>query len=77
METCYKLIPTDILRKLKLRSGRFGIEPELTAQLAKLKLRIYEVPISYLPRPYSQGKKINWRDGLAALWHIIRFNLLS
>ncbi len=77
METCYKLIPTEILRQLKLRSGRFGIEPELTARLAKLKLRIYEVPISYLPRQYSQGKKINWKDGLAALWHIIRFNLLS
>ena len=77
METCYKLIPTDILRKLKLRSGRFGIEPELTARLAKLKLRIYEVPISYLPRQYSQGKKINWKDGLAALWHIFRFNILS
>lgn len=77
METCYKLIPTDVLRKMKLRSGRFGIEPELTARLAKLKLRIYEVPISYLPRPYSQGKKINWKDGLAALWHIFRFNLLS
>ncbi len=77
METCYKLIPTEILRQLKLRSGRFGIEPELTARLAKLKLRIYEVPISYLPRQYSQGKKINWKDGLAALWHIIRFNLLN
>ena len=77
METCYKLIPTEILRKMKLRSGRFGIEPELTAGLAKLKLRIYEVPISYLPRQYSQGKKINWKDGLAALWHIFRFNLLS
>ncbi len=77
METCYKLIPAEILRQLKLRSGRFGIEPELTARLAKLKLRIYEVPISYLPRQYSQGKKINWKDGLAALWHIIRFNLLN
>ncbi len=77
METCYKLIPTEILKKMKLRSGRFGIEPELTARLAKLKLRIYEVPISYLPRQYSQGKKINWKDGLAALWHIVRFNILS
>ena len=77
METCFKLIPTEVLRQLKLRSGRFGIEPELTARLAKLKLRICEVPISYLPRQYSHGKKINWKDGLAALWHIIRFNLLD
>ena len=77
METCYKLVPTKILRQLKLRSRRFGIEPELTARLAKLKLRIYEVPISYFPRHYDQGKKINWKDGLAAMWHIVRFNLLS
>jgi len=77
METCYKLIPTSVLRKLKLRSGRFGIEPELTARLAKLDLRICEVPISYFPRAYHQGKKINWKDGLAALGHIVRFNLLE
>ena len=74
METCYKLIPADILRKLPLCSGRFGIEPEITIRLAKLKLRIHEVPISYFPRQYHQGKKINYKDGLAALWHIIRFS---
>ena len=77
METCYKLIPAHVLRQLNLCSGRFGIAPELTARLAKLRLRICEVPISYLPRQYGQGKKINWKDGLAALWHIVRFNLLS
>ena len=77
METCYKLIPVRFLRKMKLRSGRFGIEPELTAKLAKLKVRFAEVPISYLPRQYAQGKKINWKDGLAAIWHIIRFNILG
>ena len=77
METCYKLIPTRILRQLKLRSTRFGIEPEITVRLAKLNLRISEVPISYSPRQYHQGKKINWKDGLAALWHILRFTLLD
>ena len=77
METCYKLIPARILRQLKLRSARFGIEPEITVRLAKLKLRICEVPISYFPRPYHHGKKINWKDGLAALWHIVRFSLLD
>ncbi|NIA07879.1 MAG: glycosyltransferase [Actinobacteria bacterium] len=77
METCYKLIPVEILRQLPLRSGRFGIEPEITIRLAKLKLRIYEVPISYFPRQYHQGKKINWKDGLAALWHIVRFRFLD
>ena len=77
METCYKLIPVDILRQLPLCSGRFGIEPEITIRLAKLKLRIHEVPISYFPRQYHQGKKINYKDGLAALWHIARFSLLD
>ena len=77
METCYKLIPADVLRKLPLCSGRFGIEPEITIRLAKRKLRIHEVPISYFPRAYHQGKKINYKDGLAALWHIIRFSLLD
>ena len=77
METCYKVIPADILRKLPLCSGRFGIEPEITIRLAKLKLRIHEVPISYFPRQFQQGKKINWKDGLAALWHIVRFRFLD
>ncbi len=77
METCYKLIPARILRQLKLRSQRFGIEPEITIRLAKLKLRICEVPISYFPRQYHQGKKINYKDGLAALWHIVRFRFLD
>ena len=77
METCYKLVPAQILKQLPLTSGRFGIEPEITAQLSKLRLRIREVPISYFPRAHSEGKKINWKDGLAALWHIFRFNLLD
>ena len=77
METCYKLIPVEILRQLPLRSGRFGIEPEITIRLAKRKVRICEVPISYFPRQYHQGKKINYKDGLAALWHIVRFRFFD
>ena len=74
METCYKMIRGDVFRKLKLTAKRFGIEPELTAKLADLDLRIYETPISYCPRNSTGGKKIGWRDGLAAVWFIIRYN---
>ena len=73
METCYKVFRADVLKRIKIRSNRFGVEPELTAKLSKLGLRIYETPISYSGRDYSQGKKITWKDGLAALWHIIRY----
>ena len=76
METCYKMVRADLLRTLPLRSNRFGIEPELTARLAQAGARIYEVPISYSGRTYAEGKKINWKDGLAAFWHILRANLL-
>lgn len=77
METCYKAFTKEALFKIlpKLTSNRFGIEPEITAQIAKNKLRIYEVGISYSGRTYEEGKKINWKDGLAAIWHIIKFNL--
>ena len=77
METCYKAIRGDVARGLvpELRSHRFGFEPEVTALLAKRKARIYEVPISYSGRTYAEGKKINWRDGVAAFWHILRFSL--
>ena len=79
METCYKVFSRKAIQEILpcLRSSRFGIEPELTAQVSKHKLRIYEVGISYRGRTYEEGKKINWRDGLAALWHIFRFNLLT
>ena len=79
METCYKAMRGDIARELqpRLRSERFGFEPEITARLARAHARIYEVPISYAGRTYAQGKKINWRDGMAAFWHILKFNLLS
>jgi len=76
METCYKLVRTDVLKTLPLVSERFGIEVELTARLAQVGARIWEMPISYSGRTYAEGKKITWRDGLAALGHIVRYNLL-
>jgi glycosyltransferase involved in cell wall biosynthesis len=76
METCYKAFRADLLKNLNLRSKRFGFEPEVTAHIARLKARIWELPISYYPRTYLQGKKITWKDGFAALWHILYFNWL-
>ncbi len=75
METCYKAIRGDLARRLPLTSDRFGFEPEVTARLVQAQARIYEVPISYSGRTYAEGKKIGWRDGVAAIWHILRFNL--
>jgi glycosyltransferase involved in cell wall biosynthesis len=75
METCYKMVRADLMKSLPLTANRFGIEPELTARLAQARARIYEVPISYSGRTYAEGKKINWKDGVAAFWHIARFNL--
>jgi len=79
METCYKAFnrKTIDLLKNKLRSNRFGIEPEITALIAKNNLRIYEVGISYFGRTYKEGKKINWKDGFSAIWAIIKFNILK
>jgi len=77
METCYKAFRGDIVRELTLRSNRFGIEPELTAKVCRLKLRIYEVPISYSGRSYEEGKKITWRDGLKAIGTILRFRFFN
>ena len=74
MEPCYKMVRADLLRALPLRTDRFGIEPELTARLAQSQARVYEVPIRYDGRTYAEGKKIGWRDGMAALWHIVRAN---
>ncbi len=76
METCYKMVRADVLKALPLVSDRFGLEVEVTARLAHAHARVWEIPISYSGRTYAEGKKINWRDGLAALWHVIRFNLL-
>lgn len=77
METCYKFFRADILKNINLESNRFGFEPEITAKVARLKVRMMEVPISYFPRSYMEGKKITWKDGIAALRHIIYFNLLA
>lgn len=79
METCYKAMRGEMARSLAphLTANRFGFEPEITARLSKLDARIFEVPISYSGRTYAEGKKIGWRDGLAAFWHITKFNLFA
>jgi glycosyltransferase involved in cell wall biosynthesis len=79
METCYKAMRGDLARSLlpKLKADRFGFEPEITARLAGANARIYEVPIGYSGRTYAEGKKIGWKDGIAALWHITKFNLFT
>jgi glycosyltransferase involved in cell wall biosynthesis len=77
METCYKMIRTELLQGLPLQADRFGFEPEVTARLAQARARIYELPISYHGRSYAEGKKISWRDGVAALWYIFRSNFLG
>lgn len=77
METCYKVFKRELLNKITLKSKRFGIEPEMTIKFAKLKCKIYEVPISYSGRDYSEGKKIGWKDGVAAIFHIIRFKFFN
>ena len=75
METGYKIFKAEVLRKITIESNRFGFEPEITAKIAQLGCRIYEIPISYWGRDYSEGKKISWKDGIAALYWIIRYNL--
>jgi len=75
METCYKMIRGPLLKSLILTSDRFGFEPEVTARLAQSRARVWEVAISYSGRTYAEGKKISWRDGVAAIGHIMRFNL--
>jgi len=77
METGYKAFRSEVIQSLNLKSNRFGFEPEVTMKLAKAKYRIYEVPISYWGRDYSEGKKITWKDGIAALFHIIRFRFFD
>lgn len=75
METGYKVFRSEVLKKIKIESNRFGFEPEITAKIAKMGCRIYEVPIPYWGRDYSEGKKINWKDGMAAIYWIIKYNL--
>ncbi len=73
METCYKVMRTEVLRSFALRSNGFGVEPELTAKIFKRGFRVYEVPITYDGRGYDEGKKITWRDGIVALWVLLRY----
>ncbi len=77
METCYKVFKSDVLKHITLKSNRFGFEPEFTVKIAKKRFRVYEVPISYSGRDYSEGKKITWRDGIAAIFTIIWFRLFD
>jgi glycosyltransferase involved in cell wall biosynthesis len=77
MEVGYKVFRADVLRRLDLTAERFGIEPELTIKVARLGVRVYEVPIRYHGRTYAEGKKITWRDGAAALFHIVRYRFFG
>jgi len=77
METCYKVFKKDVLSRIRLKSDRFGFEPEVTIKVAKLKCRVYEIPISYSGRDYSEGKKIGWKDGLAAIYHLLRYKFFK
>jgi glycosyltransferase involved in cell wall biosynthesis len=77
MEVGYKVFRAEVLQQISIRSDRFGFEPEITVKIAKLGCRIYEVPISYHGRTYAEGKKISWRDGIAALLHMMRYRFFS
>ena len=78
METCYKLFRTDIIKNIKLKENRFGFEPEVTAKIARIpNIRIYEVGISYYGRTYAEGKKITWKDGMRALYVVLKYNIWS
>jgi hypothetical protein len=74
METCFKAFRLEVLKKIEVEENRFGFEPEITAKVSRLNVRIYEVPVSYYGRTYAEGKKINWRDGLSALRCILKYN---
>ena len=75
METCYKVFRREVLRQIAIEENRFGFEPEITAKVAKLRVRVFEVGISYAGRTYEEGKKIGWKDGVRALWCIVKYNL--
>ncbi len=75
METCYKAVKREILEKIELKEQRFGVEPELTAKIARQRCRIFEVGISYYGRSYKEGKKINWKDGMRAVWVILKYGI--
>ena len=77
MEACYKVFRREVIQQIKIEENRFGFEPEVVSKMARLKVRIYEVAISYYGRTYAEGKKINWHDGFRALWCILKYNLFS
>ncbi len=77
METCYKVFRREVADRIKIESNRFAVEPELTAKVAALRCRVYEVPINYFGRDYAEGKKIGWKDGFAAIWAILKFNVFA
>jgi glycosyltransferase involved in cell wall biosynthesis len=77
MEVCYKTFRREVIQKVRIQENRFGFEPEITAKVARLKVRVYEVAISYNGRTYADGKKVGWRDGLRAIWCILKYNFLS
>jgi glycosyltransferase involved in cell wall biosynthesis len=77
MEVCYKMFKKEVLEGIKVKENRFGFEPEITAKVARGRWRIYEVPISYYGRSYSEGKKITWKDGFRALWCVIKYRFVS
>ena len=75
MECCYKVFRAEVIKRLRLEENRFGIEPEITAKVSQLGVRIYEVGVGYAGRTYAEGKKIGWRDGFRAVWCILKYNL--
>jgi len=77
METCYKCFRREVIQAIPIEENRFGFEPEVTAKLAKMQLRVMETSVSYYPRSYKEGKKIGVRDGFRAIWCIIRYNVLD
>jgi glycosyltransferase involved in cell wall biosynthesis len=77
METCYKVFKREVIQSIAIQENRFGFEPEITAKIAKMKIPIYEVGISYYGRTYEEGKKIGWKDGVRAIWCIVKYNILS
>ena len=77
METCYKVFRSEVIGRISIKSNRFGVEPEITAKIARLNVRIYEIPISYSGRKYSEGKKIGWKDAVSAFFSIIKFKFVD
>jgi glycosyltransferase involved in cell wall biosynthesis len=77
METCYKVFRADVIKNLQIKSNRFNFEPEITAKILKRKHKLYEMPISYYGRDFSEGKKITWRDGFAAIWALVKYRFMD